>query len=164
MGKILIHIIIALAFSIGALTSCSSDGCLENQSSIPLAGFYDSESKQAIVLNSLEVYGIGATGDSLLTTNGVETKQTYLPFRSTQKNTAFCFHYTEFGETNAYNDTIWFDYESIPYFASEECGAMFRYKITSVRHTDILIDSVTIIDPEITNVDVERIKIYFKTN
>ena len=145
------------------LTSCSNDGCYENQSSIPLAGFYDSQSKQAIALNSLEVYGIGAIGDSLLTRNGENSKQTYLPFRSIQDNTAFCFHYTEFGENTAYNDTIWFEYESSPYFASEECGAMYRYKITSVQHTNTIIDSVVIADPEITNVDVERIKIYFKS-
>lgn len=164
MGKILNHISLSIAIAMGALCSCSGDGCLENQSSIPLAGFYDSSSKQSIALNAIDVYGLGATGDSLLTTSGQSYQQTYLPFRSSQKNTAFCFHYTEFGETNAYNDTIWFDYDSTPYFASEECGAMFRYKITSVRHTNILIDSIDIIDPEITNVDVERIKIYFKTN
>ena len=40
---------------------------------------------------------------------------------------------------------------------------MYRYKITSVRHTNIIIDSVEIIDPVINNVDAERIKIFFKT-
>ena len=158
MGKILNHITFTILFVLTTLCSCSDDGCIDNQSSIPLARFYSAETK-----SSIEVYGVGATGDSLLTTAGVETGETYLPFKSSQKNTAFCFHYTDFGATNVYNDTIWFEYESYPYFASEECGAMYRYKITSVRHTNIIIDSVEIIDPVINNVDAERIKIFFKT-
>lgn len=165
MGKILIKIYISILVIASSLCSCSTDGCTENQSSIPLVGFYSIETGDAIALNQLNVYGIGATGDSLLTDGATPTQQVYLPLRSTQNNTAFCFHYTEFGElSTAYNDTIWVEYKSTPYFASEECGAMFRYKITSLRHTNILIDSIYIIDSEITNIDVERIKIFFKTN
>lgn len=113
--------------------------------------------------NTLDVYGVDAIGDSLLVAAGTESGQTYLPFRATQNATAFCFHYGDFGDDTDYNDTIWFEYDSTPYFASEECGAMYRYKITSVKHTNIIIDSVVIADPEITNVDVERIKIFFIT-
>lgn len=163
MGKFLINIFISLFVIASSLCSCSTDGCTENQSSIPLAGFYAVETGEAIAIGEIEIFGIGATGDSIL--NGfAATQQVYLPFRSTQNNTAFCFHYTQFGDSiTAYNDTIWFEYEPTAYFVSEECGAMFHYKITSVRHTDIIIDSISLIDPEITNIDVERIKIFFKT-
>lgn len=165
MGKFLIYILVSILVVASSLCSCSTDGCTENQSSIPLAGFYAAETGEAIALSQLEVYGIGAKGDSLLTEATSTIKQVYLPLRSTQNNTAYCFHYAEFGElATAYNDTVWFEYESTPYFASEECGAMYRYKITSVRHTNVIIDSISLIDPEITNIDMERIKIFFKTN
>ena len=163
MGKILINIIVITAIAMGCLCSCATDGCSENQSSIPLAGFYSSETGQSVAIPALEVTGVGAVGDSLLTNASNATKQTYLPFRSKENTTAFCFHYTEYGNNPLYNDTIWFDYESTPYFASEECGAMYRYKITATRHTQVSIDSVVVVDPNITNIDVERIKIYFKT-
>lgn len=161
MGKILNQIFVIIISC--SLFACSNDGCLENQSSIPLAGFYSSETGQVVAISNLDVTGIGAIGDSLLTDAGTATQQVYLPFRSTSDNTAFCFHYKDFGDDASYNDTIWFEYESMPYFASEECGAMYLYKITSTRHTNILIDSVVVIDPDITNTDVERIKIYFTT-
>ncbi len=163
MGAILRQITTLPIIVAMALCSCSTDGCIENQSSIPLAGFYSTEAQQQIAFNSIEVWGVGATGDSLLTTTGTATQQVYLPFRTTQNNAAFCFHYSDFGASTAYNDTVWFDYESTPYFASEECGAMYRYRITNVRHTNIFIDSIAVIDPEITNSDVERIKIFFIT-
>lgn len=163
MGKILRQTTPLLITVAMALCSCSTDGCIDNQSSIPLAGFYSAETQQQIALNSIEVWGVGATGDSLLTTTGTATQQVYLPFRATQNNTTFCFHYSDYGASAAYNDTVWFDYEATPYFASEECGAMYRYRITNVRHTNISIDSIEVIDPEITNTDVERIKIFFIT-
>ena len=146
-----------------ALKSCSNDGCTENQSSIPLAGFYSAETGESIAMSMLEVYGIGAPDNTSLTDKNSPIKQVYLPLRATQNNTAFLIHYGEYGDAVEYNDTIWIDYNTTPYFASEECGAIFRYEITDIRHSDISIDSIEVVDPVITNVDVERIKIYFKT-
>ena len=160
MGKLL-SFIISLVIVAGT-TSCSGDGCTENQSSIPLAGFYSVETNEKIALNAIEISGVGA--NTLITNGNEPTQQTYLPLRSSQTNTAFCFHYKDFGDDVAYNDTIWIEYTSTPYFASEECGAMFQYEIKSVKHTDIIIDSVAVIDPIINNIDMERIKIFFKTN
>lgn len=40
---------------------------------------------------------------------------------------------------------------------------MFRYIITSYTYTKHLIDSVGLVDSVITNVDRERIRIYFRT-
>lgn len=60
-------------------------------------------------------------------------------------------------------DTVEFEYESIPYFASEECGASYRYRVTKVSHTTHLIDSVRMADSLITNIDRVAILIYFRT-
>ena len=37
---------------------------LENQSSIPLAGFYSASTEERVVIDSIKVYGLGAPGDS----------------------------------------------------------------------------------------------------
>lgn len=163
MGKFLIKIFLVTIAA--GIYSCTSDGCLDNQSSIPLAGFYSAETNEIATLDSIEIYGIGATGDSLLTTIGTSTQQAYLPFRSTIDSTCFCVHYgyTDLSSASI-NDTICFNYNSTPYFASEECGAMYNYKITSVQYTRHIIDSIAIIDSLINNADIERIKIYFRTN
>lgn len=163
MGKFLIKIFIGTILA--GIYSCTSDGCLDNQSSIPLAGFYSAETNNIATLDSIEIYGIGATGDSLLTTIGTAAQQAYLPFRSTLDSTIFCIHYGYADLSSALiNDTICFNYNSTPYFASEECGAMYNYKITSVQYTRHIIDSVAIIDSLINNADIECIKIYFRTN
>jgi len=163
MGKFLTILFISIGL-LASISGCDTDGCLENQSSIPLAGFYSASSKTNISLDSLEIGGIGAPNDSLIVSSGTNVSQAYLPFRSSESATAFYLHY-EYKTLNntALNDTLWFEYTSNPYFVSEECGAMYQYDITSVKYTTHLIDSIAITDSTITNLDIERIRIYFRT-
>ena len=65
------------------------------------------------------------------------------------------------GETKG---ALTFDYSASPYFASEECGALYYYHIRRLKHTTHLIDSIVITDSLITNADLERIRIYFRTS
>lgn len=162
MGKIL-TLYVAVLLSAVAMQSCSSSGCTENKSSIPLAGFYDSATKRALQISGVNISGVGA--ESLLLGSSEQASQVYMPLRSSQPSTAFYLNYATDTVTGVQlNDTIVFDYKSIPYFVSEECGAMYYYEITDMRHTGVMIDSVRILDRLITNTDVERIKIYFRTD
>ncbi len=146
------------------LPGCNTSGCTENRSSILLAGFYSSTTAEPITVDSLEIGGVGAPGDSLLVKVGDSTSELYLPFRTIQSSTAFYIHYASTAlNYDEINDTIAFDYESIPYFASEECGAMYRYKIKRLSCTYHLVDSIELLDSMITNFDIQRLKIYFRT-
>lgn len=162
MGSLLKSIITICAAAC-ILAGCNSSGCINNQNSLPLAGMYSYATLTTVAIPGLTVGGVGAPGDSLIASNGT-VSSVYLPFRSTQDETSFFFHYNQEGiDSDAFNDTLTFSYSSIPYFASEECGAMYRYKITSVAYTTHLIDSVGIVDSLITNIDRERIRIYFRS-
>lgn len=156
--------LMALSAMLGA---CNSTGCTDNRSALPLAGFYAAGGDTQISLDSIEIGGVGAPGDSLLVYAGEAAKEVYLPFRVSRDKTSFFirYMYREQGLDNpAYNDTITFAYDSEPYFASEECGAMYRYRVTSVTHTRHLIDSVEITDSVVTNVEQERFRIYFNVS
>lgn len=164
MGKALTLILTFLTLAL-IPTACNTSGCTDNQNSLPYAGFYSSTTEKEMALNTLDIFGIGAPGDSLLYSSGETLSSIYLPFRSSTDKTSYVFHYTQEGlEDPANNDTLTFRYTSEPYFASEECGAMLRYTITGFSHTRHLIDSIAITDSLITNVDNERIKIYFRTS
>lgn len=144
-------------------TGCNSSGCMENQSSIPLAGFYSAGTEERVVIDSIKVYGLGAPGDSALTSS-VRASQVYLPLRSSAESTAFCFRYLQKDlDTPQLIDTLTLDYDSEPRFVSEECGAMYFYHVRRLTHTRHLIDSVAMPDSLIDNVDIERLKIYFLT-
>lgn len=145
---------------------CNTQGCTDNHSALPLMGFYSSTTESSIVLDSLDIGGIGAPDDSLLVHSGQSVKSLYLPFRYDESTTSFRFHYDykEQGlDDPAIDDIVTFSYTSEPYFASEECGAYYIYRITSVDYTTHLIERVEIVDSVINNVDMERIKVFFRT-
>lgn len=142
------------------MASCSSKECYDNQSSIPLAGFYSStDPAQAVSVDSLEVYAIGVPGDSvLLKPTAASVKQLALPFNLEAE-------YTDYVFVNARThvaDTVRFRYKSIPWFASEACGVVYRFEMEKIGWSGGLIDSVTCPEGVITNRPVENIRVYFK--
>lgn len=119
---------------------------------------------QTIVPDSLVVGGVDAPNDSLLLGIKNRASKLYLPFRSTRPDTEFYFRYKQKAlDYDFFVDTLRFTYVATPYFASEDCGAMYHYRITALSYTTHLIDSVGLVDSLITNIDRETIRIYFRT-
>ncbi len=146
--------------------SCATNECYDNKNSLPLAGFYSSEkTPQAVSLDSVSIYGIGAPGDSILHDSVRNLTETYLPFRIDQGKTQYVIKYLG-GITGFFRigDTITFNYDIVPWFVSAACGAVYKYRITSIETTHFAIDSVTCPSGVIDNVDGENIKIYFKVD
>ena len=163
--KGIFRFVIPSIYAVSVLSSCNNVGCTDNQNSLPLAGFCSMATKEAILPDSLAIGGVDAPSDSLLLDPDSRVQQLYLPFRSTTPTTKFYIRYRQKALDYPWLiDTITFDYEAIPYFASEDCGAMYHYRITDYNYTKHIIDSVGLTDRLITNIDRETIKIFFRTD
>ena len=156
----LTHIALTLIAACTLLAACNNGGCYENGSSLPLASFYVGP-KQATV-TGLTVMGIGVPGDSLLADNAA-MKEMYLPLRANATTTSY--HIGRWVTINnvrtELKDTITFEYEAVPFFHSEECGAMYNFDIRGLHHTTRGIDSIVMITNTITNLPAPSMKIYF---
>ncbi len=143
------------------LAGCNSVGCIDNQSALPLAGFYDYETLQPKTLNNLEIGAVGAPNDSLMLDN-TPAASTYLPFNIGENETVYFIRYSGYGlEDPAMFDTLKFVYERLPYFASNDCGVMYKYDIKQLESTYHRIDSVALPRRVVTNIEVVAIEIYF---
>lgn len=155
-----------LAAGVLCFYGCASDECLDNKSSLPLAGFYSSELKpKAIALDSLRIYAIGAPGDSVLHDNTRSLSSTWLPLRISRPTDTvrYVFEYLQQNlAAHHIADTVALRYSLRPVFVSAACGAMYFFSINSISSTRFLIDSVTCPQGMITNSPVENIKIYFR--
>ena len=155
----------ALLFSLIAtlLVGCSSNGCHENRSSIPKAGLYAYNlPTSTIKLDSVTLYGVGQKENSLLLDCARNVTQFTLPFRNDADTTQFVIQYDSYQlATRGVRDTLTIIYERYPYFISGECGVVFNYAIDTVQHTVNLLDSVAIVTPEVTNQDVETMRLYY---
>lgn len=147
------------------LTGCNTAGCTDNHSALPMMGFYNMATQSPVILDSLELGGVGAPDDSLLIKSGSSVQWLYFPLRFDSEQTSFRFHYDykEQGLDNpALDDILTIRYTSEPYFASEECGAFYVYRVTGISYTKHLIDSVAVVDSVINNIDMERFKVFFR--
>lgn len=157
--------VIVAVLAIFLMASCSGTECYENHSALPLANFFSSQTRQKISIQRLEIYGIGAPGDSVLYTPAT-LSDAYLPFRLWEDTTSYVFAYHSLSdgqdEDNSAvpSDTITFCYTPKEWFVSPACGAMYFYEMKEVRHTNLLIDSVSF-NPLITNENIANIQIFF---
>lgn len=153
---------------VAGLAGCSGNECYENHSALPLATFYGFPSMQSVNLNRVEIYGIGAPGDSVLYSPQT-LGQAYLPFRLWQDTTQYVFAYLgEIPDSIAAvhpelvpRDTVTFIYRPKEWFVSPACGAMYFYDMDTVCHTRFLIDSISY-NKVITNENVTNIQMFFR--
>lgn len=136
--------------------ACSNSGCMGNGSSIPLVAFYDHETGKQGSVDGLTVKGIGAPGDSLLA-DSTSLSQIYLPLQVSTNSSSFVFNFNLEGVDP---DTLTLIYEAVPYFHSEECGAMFIFNISDYSVTHHVIDSIAIPNKVINNEDKISIKLF----
>ena len=157
---------IVLGFLMVVVAGCNNSECYDNKNSLPLAGFYSSSEKpQPISLDSISILGLGAPGDSILEDSVRSLSQVYLPFRIDQPSTSYEIRYLSGAAGKLrIKDKITFNYDIIPMFVSSACGVVYYYKMTSIEHTDNFIDSVVCPGGEITNANIENLKIYFRVN
>lgn len=158
--------ILVIGLLLFVLVSCNNSECYDNKNSLPLAGFYSSSEKpQSITLDSISILGVGAPGDSILQDSVKSLSQVYLPFRIDQPSTTYEIRYLSgLAGMLHISDYITFNYDIVPMFVSTACGAVYYYKISSIDYTKNFIDSVVCPTGEITNANIENLKIYFRVS
>lgn len=165
MGKILV-IAATVVLTLGAvLTGCNSGGCTELRSSVPKATFYSSTTGTAISIDSLRITGVGVPGDSVLYGPKERLTTILLPMPALTDTVQWEIAYMQSAlAVYGIADTLTLRYDRTPWFAGEECGAMYKYDITGVDCTTYLIDSVVVVNPHVANIDANTLNIYFRTD
>ncbi len=169
MGKIFIknlfHVLWLLPTLVIVIQSCNDAGCMENRSSLPYAQFYDkTDLRRTISIDSITIYGIDQINDSLIVDSAKSLSSVSLPFRDNDSITQFVLQYNyKWNQNRRLNDTLTFVYRPYVFFASADCGVMFNYTMKEHRYTRHVLDSVIVVTPEITNQNIENIKLVFVT-
>ena len=67
-------------------------------------------------------------------------------------------HYSE-----TLRDTIWLTHKNIPFVGDIECGSMIFYQVEGLNYTTHVLDSVTLVNPDINNEEKKNFNIYYRT-
>ena len=143
------------------LSSCSSEAeCPLSSISLARFNFLDSQTHAGVKLtNGATVTGI-ATNDGKAEVDTVfNMAESYMtvPLSYTDRTT-YVIHYTE-----TMRDTIELKHENRPFVSDIECPAMMFFEVESMRYTTNALDSVKLVNPEITNEEKVNFYIYYRT-
>ena len=112
------------------------------------------------VLDTLTITAAGT--DSILINRLVRGSEVELPVSYSAATDTLIFHFTD-TTSRTRRDTIWIDKENIPHYESPTCPASMFHHVTAVRWTRLLVDSVSIVNPNINYNVSENFKIYFRS-
>lgn len=135
------------------LAGCESNDCMLSSGSYCNLAFVDGEGKGVKLLDTLTV---STTGDNVIINRKLGAEGMDLPLSYTATVDTFYLKYS-----TRLADTLWVEHLNLPYFSSMECGTVMHYRLTGIQSTTHLIDSVRIVNTEITNSLKKNVEIYF---
>ena len=143
------------------LDGCGETDCPLSTVSFAHFDFLDSHSHQPVSFkDSVSVTGIIETPDSLdiVPLFNMPQSSMSLPLSHTNKTT-YVIHYTKL-----MRDTIELTHQNIPFISNIECGTMLFYQVESMRYTTNALDSVVLVNANITNEEKKNFNIYYRVS
>lgn len=156
--------LLALSLATVLLAACDSTSCPLNNTVYGTYGFYaiaDGAETAVGVLDTLTVTAGGS--DSVLVNRLQNGNKVELPMSYSCATDTLVFRFVNLDRQER-RDTIWVNKENFPHYESPDCPVSFFHYITSVRCTRTLIDSVSIVNPNVDYNASENFKIYFRNN
>lgn len=145
------------------VAACSSIDCPVQNTVYTVYNFYSSDGEAISLLDTLTVTSARSDGtDTVLLNQGTQIATMSLPISYAHPEDVLLLHFK--GSDYETTDTVWVKKDDIPHFESVDCSAAFFHKITQVRCTHALIDSIVVNNPDVTyDATTEHFHVYFKT-
>ena len=145
---------------IALLSGCGSEAeCPLNSVSLARFNFMDSKTHAAVKLtNGATVTGMAISDGKAEVDTVFNKAESYMsvPLSYTYQTT-YVIHYTE-----TMRDTIELRHKNRPFVSDIECPAMMFFEVENIRYTTNALDSVKLINPEITNEEKVNFHIYYR--
>ena len=139
--------------------SCGESECSLTTTSYARFDFLNSKTHTAVgFTQGVTITGISQVEDRILedTLFNLAQSSMSLPLSYTNKTT-YVMHYTE-----TLRDTIEVRHKNIPFVSDIECGTLMHYQVEGYRYTTNALDSVVLINPEITHEEKKNFNVYYR--
>ena len=139
---------------------CGESDCSLSTISYARFDFLDSKTNKAVTLtNGAIISGTTTINNTLVTDTLFNRAESYMSVPLSYTNqTTYVIHYSE-----TVSDTIWLTHKNIPFVSDIECGTMMFYQVEDLSYTIHVLDSVTLVNPEINNEEKKNFNIYYRT-
>ena len=135
--------------------SCSGSDCSLGGEPMLRFTFINSRTHAPVKLfDSLSVTALDT--DTILINRDKHIDHISLPLSYTAPQTTFVLHYSRLLQ-----DTIRLTHENSPHFISTDCGIAMFHKLTNITYTQILIDSIRLVNSDVNDYEKENYRIYY---
>lgn len=149
-----IFILISPILFLYFITSCTPESCFEETNAFVKASFYVNDTGKRVAPDSLTVFGLGI--DTVMLYNkGTNIQPALLPLDASSGKSTFIIR------INGITDTMSLTYNSFPHLISKECGYSFYHTIDTTSFTKNIIDTIRILNKNITTLNEENLRIYY---
>ena len=158
MKKIPFYILLLIGLC-GFVQGCGESECPLTTVSYARFDFLDSKTHAAVgFTQGVTITGISQVEGELLedTLFNLAQSSMSLPLSYTHK-TSYVIHYSE-----TLRDTIEVMHKNIPFVSDIECGTLMHYQVERFRYTTNALDSVVLINPEITHEEKKNFNVYYR--
>jgi predicted nucleic-acid-binding Zn-ribbon protein len=135
------------------LVSCTPAACFEETNAYLKASFYINSTKQKLAPDSVTLSGLGQTNKIYEKATGLQPA--LFPLNASSASSTFIIR------INGINDTIEFNHSSFPHLISKECGYSVYYTLDIHAFSQNNIDTILMINRNITTVNEENIRIFY---
>lgn len=136
------------------LDSCTPGSCLEETEAFLKASLYSYKTKKSAAPDSITVYGLGISGDSIYKKDN-SVRIARFPLNPAADSSAFVVR------INGTSDTVIFRHTSFPHLISKECGYTYYYYIQPPLFSRNIIDSIATKSQTVTNLNEQNIYIFY---
>lgn len=142
------------------IQSCGESDCSLSTTSYARFDFLDGKTQKSVTLtNGAMITGIITIDDTLNVDTVFNRAESYMSVPLSYTNqTMYVMHYSE-----NLRDTIRLSHKNIPFVSDIECGSMMFYQVEEFTYTTHVLDSVTLVNPEINNEEKKNFNIYYRT-
>lgn len=142
------------------IQSCGESDCSLSTISYARFDFLDSKTNKSVALtNGAMISGIATINNSTVVDTIFNRAESYMTVPLSYTNqTIYVMHYSE-----TLRDTIWLTHKNIPFVGDIECGSMIFYEVEGLNYTTHVLDSVTLVNPDINNEEKKNFNIYYRT-
>ena len=158
MKKIPFYILLLIGLC-GFIQGCGESECPLTTVSYARFDFLDSKTHAAVgFTQGVTITGISQVEGELLedTLFNLAQSSMSLPLSYTDK-TSYVIHYSE-----TLRDTIEVMHKNIPFVSDIECVTLMHYQVDRFRYTTNALDSVVLINPEITHEEKKNFNVYYR--
>ena len=141
------------------IQSCGESDCSLSTTSYARFDFLDGKTQKSVTLtNGAMITGIITIDDTLNVDTVFNRAESYMSVPLSYTNqTMYVMHYSE-----TLRDTIRLNHKNIPFVSDIECGSMMFYQVEEFTYTTHVLDSVTLVNPEINNEEKKNFNIYYR--